>query len=59
MRIAGKGDGTQTAVWVDLRSSQNNIYSSTLSLAGPVAHLRFAVSRVGQPIDPLSLLASR
>jgi RHS repeat-associated protein len=34
VRIAGKGDGTQTAVWVDLRSSQNNIYSSTLSLAG-------------------------
>jgi RHS repeat-associated protein len=33
-RIAGRGDGTQTAVWVDLRSSQNNIYSSTLSPAG-------------------------
>jgi hypothetical protein len=33
-RIAGKGDGTQTAVWVDLRSSQNNIYSAALSLAG-------------------------
>jgi RHS repeat-associated protein len=34
VRIAGKGDGTQTAVWVDLRSSQNNIYSSTLSSTG-------------------------
>jgi RHS repeat-associated protein len=29
-RIAGKADGDQTAVWVDLRSSQNNIWSSTL-----------------------------
>lgn len=29
-RIAGKADGDETAVWVDLRSNQNNIWSSTL-----------------------------
>ncbi len=29
-RIAGTTAGAETAVWVDLRSSQNNIYSSTL-----------------------------
>jgi RHS repeat-associated protein len=30
-RIAGTAAGAETAVWVDLRSSQNNIYASTLS----------------------------
>src|SRR4029077_20083281 len=30
-RIAGAADGRETAVWVDLRSSQNNIYSSSIA----------------------------
>jgi hypothetical protein len=30
VRIAGKADGDHTAVWVDFRSNQKNIYSSTL-----------------------------
>ena len=30
-RIAGAADGRETAVWVDLRSSQNNIYSSSVA----------------------------
>ena len=33
-RIAGTAAGAETAVWVDLRSSQNNIYSSTLASGG-------------------------
>jgi RHS repeat-associated protein len=33
-RIAGTSAGAETAVWVDLRSSQNNIYSSTLASGG-------------------------
>jgi len=33
-RIAGTADGSETAVWVDLRSNQNNIYSSTLAAGG-------------------------
>jgi RHS repeat-associated protein len=33
-RIAGTAAGAETAVWVDLRSSQNNIYSSTLAAGG-------------------------
>jgi RHS repeat-associated protein len=33
-RIAGSSGGAETAVWVDLRSSQNNIYSSTLAAGG-------------------------
>jgi RHS repeat-associated protein len=33
-RIAGTVAGAETAVWVDLRSSQNNIYSSTLASGG-------------------------
>ena len=33
-RIAGTAGGAQTAVWVDLRSSQNNIYGSTLPAGG-------------------------
>jgi len=33
-RIAGTAAGTETAVWVDLRSSQTNIYSSTLASGG-------------------------
>ncbi|MEK6225545.1 MAG: RHS repeat-associated core domain-containing protein [Chloroflexota bacterium] len=32
--IAGTSAGAETAVWVDLRSSQNNIYSSTLASGG-------------------------
>jgi RHS repeat-associated protein len=30
-RIAGTAAGAETAVWVDLRSSQNNIYSSSIA----------------------------
>jgi RHS repeat-associated protein len=33
-RIAGTTAGAETAVWVDLRSSQNNIYSSLLAAGG-------------------------
>jgi RHS repeat-associated protein len=33
-RIAGISGGLDTAVWVDLRSSQNNIYSAQLTTAG-------------------------
>jgi RHS repeat-associated protein len=33
-RIAGTAAGIETAVWVDLRSSQNNIYSSQLPAGG-------------------------
>lgn len=33
-RIAGTALGAETAVWVDLRSSQNNIYASTLASGG-------------------------
>jgi RHS repeat-associated protein len=33
-RIAGTAAGAETAVWVDLRSSQNNIYASTLASGG-------------------------
>lgn len=33
-RIAGTAAGMETAVWVDLRSSQNNIYSAQLTTAG-------------------------
>jgi len=33
-RIAGTAAGMETAVWVDLRASQNNIYSSQLTTAG-------------------------
>ena len=33
-RIAGTSAGAETAVWVDLRSSQNNIYSSLLAAGG-------------------------
>ena len=33
-RIAGTAAGAETAVWVDLRSSQNNIYSSLLTAGG-------------------------
>jgi RHS repeat-associated protein len=33
-RIAGTAAGAETAVWVDLRSSQNNIWSSQLSVGG-------------------------
>lgn len=33
-RIAGTAAGAETAVWVDLRSSQNNIYASTLAAGG-------------------------
>ena len=33
-RIAGTSAGAETAVWVDLRSSQNNIYSSLLTAGG-------------------------
>jgi RHS repeat-associated protein len=33
-RIAGTAAGAETAVWVDLRSSQNNIYASTLTAGG-------------------------
>jgi len=33
-RIAGTAAGIETAVWVDLRSSQNNIYSSQLPSGG-------------------------
>lgn len=33
-RIADTAAGVQTAVWVDLRSGQNNIYSSQLNVAG-------------------------
>jgi RHS repeat-associated protein len=36
-RIAGTAAGVETAVWVDLRSSQNNIYASQLNLAGCTA----------------------
>ncbi|MDQ2913449.1 MAG: discoidin domain-containing protein [Chloroflexota bacterium] len=35
-RIAGTSAGAETAVWVDLRSSQNNIYSSTLASGGSI-----------------------
>ena len=33
-RIAGTAAGAQTAVWVDFRSSQKNIYSSQLAVGG-------------------------
>ncbi|TMC51661.1 MAG: RHS repeat protein, partial [Chloroflexi bacterium] len=33
-RIAGTAAGAQTAVWVDLRSNQRNIYASTLAAGG-------------------------
>ncbi len=33
-RIAGTAAGAQTAVWVDLRSNQNNIWSSQLAAGG-------------------------
>jgi RHS repeat-associated protein len=33
-RIAGTAAGIETAVWVDLRSGQNNIYASTLAAGG-------------------------
>ena len=33
-RIAGTAAGMETAVWVDLRANQNNIYSSQLTVAG-------------------------
>jgi hypothetical protein len=33
-RLAGTAAGIETAVWVDLRASQNNIYASQLNLAG-------------------------
>jgi RHS repeat-associated protein len=33
-RIAGTPAGAQTAVWMDLRSNQRNIYSSTLAAGG-------------------------
>jgi RHS repeat-associated protein len=33
-RIAGTSGGAETAVWVDLRSNQNNIWSSTLAAGG-------------------------
>jgi len=33
-RIAGTAAGIETAVWVDLRSNQNNIYSSQLPAGG-------------------------
>ncbi len=33
-RIAGTAAGMETAVWVDLRASQNNIYASQLTTAG-------------------------
>jgi len=36
-RIAGTAAGLDTAVWVDLRSSQNNIYSAQLTTAGGTA----------------------
>jgi len=36
-RIAGTTVGLDTAVWVDLRSSQNNIYSAQLTTAGGTA----------------------
>lgn len=33
-RIAGTAAGLETAVWVDLRASQNNIYAAQLTAAG-------------------------
>jgi RHS repeat-associated protein len=33
-RIGGTSAGAETAVWVDLRTSQNNIYSSALTAGG-------------------------
>ncbi|HEV8656774.1 MAG TPA: glycohydrolase toxin TNT-related protein [Candidatus Limnocylindria bacterium] len=38
-RIAGTAAGIETAVWVDLRASQNNIYASQLNLPGCTAGL--------------------
>ena len=33
-RIAGTAAGAETAVWVDFRASQLNIYSATLTAGG-------------------------